>query len=97
MNIAELLTANAAVQLVVTAADLKEFALALAKELKQQPKPQQDAQCDRLLTVTEVTEMLGVTKPTLHRWEKDGYLKPVRIGGGLVRYRKKDVQQIARQ
>lgn len=96
INIAELLTANAAVQLVVSAADLKEFALALAKELKPQQKPQ-DEQCDRLLTVTEVTAMLGVTKPTLHRWEKDGYLKPVRIGGGLVRYKEKDVQQIARQ
>lgn len=97
MNIASILDSGANVQIVVTAADLKEFALALAKELKQQPKPQQDAQSDRLLTVTEVTEMLGVTKPTLHRWEKDGYLKPVRIGGGLVRYKAKDVQQIARQ
>ncbi len=97
MNIAELLTANAVVQLVVTAADLKEFALALAKELKQQPKPQQDAQCDRLLTAAEVAATLGVSKITLHRWEKDGYLKPVRIGGGLVRYKEKDVQQIARQ
>lgn len=65
MNIAELLTANAAVQLVVTAA--------------------------------EVAATLGVSKITLHRWEKDGYLTPVRIGGGLVRYKRKDVQQIARQ
>ena len=96
MDIASILDSGANVQIVCTAADLKEFALALAKELKPQPK-QQDAQCDRLLTVAEVTEMLGVTKPTLHRWEKDGYLKPVRIGGGLVRYKAKDVQQIARQ
>lgn len=95
-NLASILDSGANVQIVVTAADLKEFALALAKELKPQQKPQ-DEQCDRLLTVTEVTEMLGVTKPTLHRWEKDGYLKPVRIGGGLVRYKAKDVQQIARQ
>lgn len=96
MNIASILDSGANVQIVVTAADLKEFALALAKELKPQQKPQ-DEQCDRLLTVTEVTEMLGVSKITLHRWEKDGYLKPVRIGGGLVRYKEKDVQQIARQ
>lgn len=96
MNIASILDSGANVQIVVTAADLKEFALALAKELKPQQKPQ-DEQCDRLLTVTEVTEMLGVSKITLHRWEKDGYLKPVRIGGGLVRYKAKDVQQIARQ
>lgn len=96
INIAELLAANAAVQLVVTAADLKEFALALAKELNPQQKPQ-DEQCDRLLTAAEVAATLGVSKITLHRWEKDGYLKPVRIGGGLVRYKEKDVQQIARQ
>lgn len=97
MNIASILDSGANVQIVVTAADLKEFALALAKELKQQPKPQQDEQCDRLLTAAEVAAMLGVSKITLHRWEKDGYLKPVRIGGGLVRYKEKDVQQIARQ
>lgn len=93
INIAELLTANAAVQLVVSAADLKEFALALAKELK----PQQQQDNDRLLTADEVAETFGVTKKTLQRWEKDGYLTPVRIGGGLVRYKRKDVQQIARQ
>lgn len=48
-------------------------------------------------TAAEVAAMLGVSKITLHRWEKDGYLKPVRIGGGLVRYKEEDVQQIARQ
>lgn len=43
-----------------------------------------------------IAELL-TANAALHRWEKDGYLKPVRIGGGLVRYKEKDVQQIARQ
>jgi len=42
------------------------------------------------LSPGEVCTLLGVSKPTLWRWEREGKLMPVRIGK-VVRYRKTDL------
>ena len=47
---------------------------------------------ERYLTINEVSEMLGYDKRTLDRWHKSGYLKRLKIGGG-VRYRLSDVNR----
>lgn len=46
-----------------------------------------------LLTIDEVSEMLKVSKMTLHRWDKSGFLKKIDIGGHR-RYRRSDVEAI---
>lgn len=48
------------------------------------------------LNVAKVTEMLGVDRSTLWRWEKTEYLVPVRFGG-KVRYRMSDINNIINQ
>ena len=45
---------------------------------------------DEFLTRKEVSELLGVSLVTLHKWDKKGILKPSRIGR-RVRYLKSDV------
>jgi excisionase family DNA binding protein len=35
---------------------------------------------DTLLSRTDTAKYLGVTLPTLHAWEKKGYIKPIRLG-----------------
>lgn len=45
-------------------------------------------------TANQVCKFLNVTKQTLWRWGKSHYLEPIRIGGGLIRYKKSDIERI---
>ncbi len=45
---------------------------------------------DQLLTTTEATELLKVSRATLWNWRKSGQLRPQQVGG-VIRYRKRDV------
>ena len=60
------------------------------RELEQQIT---DANAETYPSVTKVAEILDVTKTTLWRWQKAGYLVPIEIGGKR-RYRMSDVKQI---
>lgn len=67
----------------VTPTDLKEFALAVVEELRATKAQQEhiEEETDELLTQTQAAEYLGVSKPTLWRWQKEKYLVPTsRIG-----------------
>lgn len=48
---------------------------------------------DKLLTQAETAKRLGASKPTLWRWEKQGYLIPIRIGG-KVYYKESDLTKL---
>lgn len=48
---------------------------------------------DKLLTVEDAAQMLSVSKMTLHRWDKNGILKKVEIGGKR-RYRLSDIEKL---
>lgn len=47
----------------------------------------------QLMTRNETADLLKVTTKTLQRWERDGTLEPVRIGG-VVRYRRADIEEL---
>jgi len=47
-----------------------------------------------LLTPKEVAALFSVTQKTLHIWSKTGFLPRIRIGG-VVRYRRADVERAA--
>lgn len=47
-----------------------------------------------LMTAKEVRAMIGVTDKTLHVWGKTGFLPRLKIGG-VVRYRREDVERAA--
>ena len=49
---------------------------------------------DKLMPVKEVRAMFGVTDKTLFVWNKTGFLPRIRIGG-VVRYRRADVERAA--
>lgn len=91
MNFKEILNNN--VQLVVSAADLKEFALSLIEDARAMEKPEQPAKGDEFLTSEEVMKIVKVKKVTLWRWAKEKYLVPVKVGKSNL-YRKSDVQRI---
>ena len=72
--------------IVVSPADLKEFALEVVNEvLNAAPKQ------ERLYTPQEFAERKHVNKSTLWRWCKTGILKPTRIGGKVF-YKESDLK-----
>ncbi len=95
--------------LMVTAADLKEFAKSVAEEvMRQTPTPapldiisdEDGSSGNRILTAKETTELLKISLPTLWRWGKKGYLVPIQVGDGLInqrRYSYRDVMRIIKK
>jgi putative resolvase len=48
---------------------------------------------DKLLTIGQVSEILGVSDETLRNWDRDGSLPSVKTKGGHRRWRKSDVDK----
>ena len=48
---------------------------------------------EKFLTIKQVAQLLGVTEPTLWRWNKEGILKRVKVGN-KVRYKESDVNKV---
>lgn len=76
--------------------DLKEFAKQILHGAKSIAMLEAEAAAtsDQLLTIDEAAKLLSVSKMTLYRWDKNGYLKKVEIGGKR-RYRKSDIERLA--
>lgn len=47
---------------------------------------------NELITAQQAAEALGVCRTSLWQWEKDGILKPVRIGSRVF-YRRRDINE----
>lgn len=95
MNIASLIESEANVQIVVTLSDLKEFALTIVSEAMAAMEAAKEAEKkeERYLTPDVVADMVGVSKNTLWRWEKEKYLIPIKVGR-KSRYKLSDVKSI---
>lgn len=94
MNIQELLEKGANVSLTVGVSDLNQFAKTISEQTRLQIETEVAAQStESYLTRHQVVNILSIDKSTLWRWSKRNYLNPVRVGG-LVRYRKSDIENI---
>lgn len=96
MVIKDILKSVGNIQIVVSATDLKEFALSLIEEVKEMEacdKSERSDGMDEFLTIEEVMKIVKVKKVTLWRWAKEKYLVPVKVGKSNL-YRKSDVQRI---
>ncbi len=92
----EILNDSSSALLIVSAADLKEFAHDLLKsariEAEQQLKEQQK---ERYLTGKEAAKMLGVDTSTLWRWGKAGHLHAVDVGG-MKKYKLSEINNFVK-
>ena len=94
MNLNEILSTEAKLTLSVSAADLKNFALVIIKEAKEQMEATIRAETEeRYLSINETSKKLDVDRSTLWRWKKERYLLPVYIGG-KPRYKLSEINQI---
>jgi len=73
---------------------MEEFTDKVANKVFEIIKAEHPKEQDELLTAKEVRAMIGVTDKTLHVWNKTGFLPRIRIGG-VVRYRREDVERVA--
>lgn len=73
---------------------LDEVADKVVSKMKAAVPAPQEGNNDELLTAKEVRQLIGVTDKTLHVWGKTGFLPRLRIGG-VVRYRRQDVERVA--
>ena len=86
---------RANVNVVVSLADLRELVNELVENgTATASAPVEVERSRELMTRDEVCEYLGVTKPTLHRWNKLGYLTCIKVGS-KVRYRREDIEAFA--
>lgn len=76
---------------ILSLADLKEFALTIIAEAKAAAKEEKED--EEYLTPQQTAEMLGVTTNSLWRWNRDGYLKNVKVGRKPF-YKKSDVLKL---
>lgn len=88
MNIQALLDCGPNVSITVSPLDLKEFATFLIGQAQAMERDKEKP--EKYLTPDEVSTLIGVTKNTLWRWEKEHYLTPVKIGR-KSRYKQSDV------
>ena len=95
MAIKDLLTSGANVSITVTADDLRTFLAEVAQEVVNKEKAAEAAKNDvEMLNQAQVCSYLGVSKATVWRWEKIGYLRPSTRMGSRPMYNKTDVERI---
>ena len=95
MAIKDLLNNGANVSITVSAEDLRVFFAEVAQQVINQEKAAEAAKNDvEMLNQAQVCSYLGVSKATVWRWEKIGYLRPATRMGSRPMYNKTDVERI---
>ena len=78
----------------ISLADLKEFGRYLIFETKREIEEKlEKANQEQFLTTKMASDLLGVDRSTLHRWQKQGYLPKIEVGG-RHKYRASDIKKI---
>lgn len=97
MEIKDIITSGANVSITVTADDLRVFLAEVAQEVMNKEKAAQAAKNDvEMLNQAQVCSYLGVSKATVWRWEKIGYLRPATRMGSRPMYNKTDIEALKR-
>lgn len=96
MDIREIMRSNSSSQqfFLVNAQDLKNaIDASIQQAIQELNEDVSKSNNDNLVPLKEVAETLNVSRCTLNRWNKDGYLTPVKIGRKVF-YRQNDINKI---
>lgn len=81
------------VMYLVSKDDIKDIAISIVEQLRKEiPEPVEEKE-EKLLTSEEACSFLRCSKPTLHRWKKEGIIPHVRIGSN-IRYKESDLRSL---
>jgi hypothetical protein len=91
MELYDLLNDNASLNVTINAGQLIEVINYAVSKTKAEFETKQDP--EQYITRKQAAQMLDVDLSSLWRWDKQGYLVPVEIGGKR-RYRMSDIKKI---
>ena len=95
MAIKDILTSGANVNITISANDLRTFLAEVAQEVVNKEKAAEAAKNDvEMLNQAQVCSYLGVSKATVWRWEKIGYLRPSTRMGSRPMYLKSEIEKL---
>ena len=95
MGMKDILSSGANVSITVSADDLRTFFAEVAQQVINQEKAAQAAKNDvEMLNQAQVCSYLGVSKATVWRWEKIGYLRPSTRMGARPMYLKSEIEKL---
>ena len=95
MGMKDILSSGANVSITVSADDLRTFFAEVAQQVINQAKAAQAAKNDvEMLNQAQVCSYLGVSKATVWRWEKIGYLRPATRMGARPMYLKSEIEKL---
>lgn len=95
MKISDLIAEGANVYVTVSVADLRGFFEEVVKDTAAKERAAEaERNADGVMSQTDVCKFLGVSKSTLWRWDKYGYLSPSGRMGRTPQYLKSDVERI---
>lgn len=92
MNIQEVIKNGGNAVVMLTTADLKEFALTLVEALKNEEASRKEG--ERTVSQKDAAKYLGKSVGTLIRWSKIGYLTPCAYVGASPMYSVNDLKKI---
>ena len=92
MNIQETIKKGGNAVVMVTTADLKEFALSIVEALRSEENDRK--KLDGTMSQKEAATYLGKSVSTLIRWGKTGYLKPCSHVGASPQYSIEQLKKI---
>lgn len=92
MNIQELIKNGGNAVVMVTTADLKEFALSVVEALRTEETSRKEG--EKTINQKEAAKYLGKSVGTLIRWGKTGYLTPCAYVGASPMYSMNDLKKI---
>lgn len=72
---------------------LKRAVFQAIGELRETDLPKPKPEPEKLYTTAEACELLRCSRPTLHRWKRDGLIPFVRIGTN-IRYKESDLKKL---
>ena len=95
MELTQFLQAGGEIALTIKSSDLMEFGRYLIETAQEEATERlRKSNEDALLTIEEAMALLKVkNRATLWRWEKSGYLIPLRSGKRCL-YRKSDIEKL---
>jgi len=95
-NIQQILdTGGSQTLLLVSAADLREFAIAVVQEATEKMQKRQEPDNDELLTTRQACETFKISTATLWRWVKSGLLH-TRKAGVKNLFSKAEIEKVIR-
>lgn len=90
-KLTDILKNESSALLIISAADLREFATELMQDARAEAERQfEEQRKDRYLNAKEASELLGIDASTLWRWRSSGYINSFTVGS-QTKYRLSEI------